>query len=358
MDWVKELKISHKLYLLIAMASFFILLENGMGDYFIHNPSPNAYTLLISAGVFGLFSIIIVGMVLTNMVTKPIYEIIERLNEDSSEVSVASSQVESASHHLAEASLEESASIQETSATLEETSSMVQQNEDNTKQAAILAKAAAQSAEKSNLEMKKMLESMEKLEISNKEIAKIIKVIDEIAFQTNLLSLNAAVEAARAGDAGRGFAVVAEEVRHLAQRTAVAAKTTEEIIESNISLSNESAELAKDVDESLIQIDEEAKKVSELLDEISVATAEQSRGVQEIHKAVVQMEEVVSSNVQTADECAAASKELSIQADNVKDIVNSLDHMVHGTSAIQNHTQLTVTQTYSSSPKYLSKKCA
>lgn len=356
MNWVIELKISNKLYLLIAVSSFFILFENGMGDYFVHNPSPNANTVLIATGVIGLFAIIIIGTILTNMVTKPIYMIIDRLNEDSSEVSVASSQVESASHHLAEACLEESASIQETSATLEETSSMVQQNKDNTQQAAILAKAAAQSAEKSNLEMKKMLESMEKLENSNKEIAKIIKVIDEIAFQTNLLSLNAAVEAARAGDAGKGFAVVAEEVRHLAQRTAVAAKTTEEIIENNICLSTESAEFAKDVDESLIQIDEEAKKVSELLEEISVATEEQSKGVQEIHKAVVQMEEVVSINAQTADECAAASKELSLQADNVKDIVNSLDLMVKGGSAVHNHEQLTTTKSHSSN--HLTARCA
>lgn len=342
----------------VIVANLIACSQNKAKETYLKNQqeSKTANTLLIILGIFSLLTLILTGASITNMITKPIYEAIDGLNVGSSEVSAASSQVEAASHQLAEATLQESASMQETSATLEETSSMVQQNNDNTKQAATLAKAAAQSAEKSNLEMKRMLESMDKLGKSNKEIAKIIKVIDEIAFQTNLLSLNAAVEAARAGDAGKGFAVVAEEVRNLAQRSAAAAKSTEAIIEDNISLSNESAEFAKDVDESLIQIDEEAKKVSELLDEIAVATAEQSRGVQEIHKAVSQMEEAVNSNAQTADECAAASRELSSQADSVKDIVEALASMVNGASAEQN--KYMVNSRYSNSRGYLPIKCA
>jgi len=289
-----------------------------------------ANTLSILIGFFSLITLITAGIMLANMITRPIYSAIAQLTAGSSEVSAAASQIESASQQLAEGTTEQAASIQETSSTLEETSSMVQQNNDNTKQAAVMAINTKQFAGKSSHEMSNMMTAMDDLQKSSNDIAKIMKVIDEIAFQTNLLSLNAAVEAARAGDAGKGFAVVAEEVRSLAQRSAQAAKDTASIIESNILLSENSAGIAKTVNMSLVQIDEESRKVSELLSEISVATEEQSRGVSEINKAVSQMESVLNSNAQSADECAAASKELSGQANSVKDIVDSLSDMVNG----------------------------
>lgn len=291
----------------------------------------NAFLILV--GFSALVLMVSLGAIISNAITKPIQRAIGELTTGSSEVSAASSQVEAASQSLAEGTTEQAASIQETSSTLEETSSMVQQNNENTKQAAVMAKNAKDYAAKSNQEMHTMMQSMENLKQSSNEIAKIIKVIDEIAFQTNLLSLNAAVEAARAGDAGKGFAVVAEEVRNLAQRSAQAAKDTASIIENNISLSENSAVVAKTVNDALVQIDEEARKVSELLEEISTATEEQSKGISEINKAIRQMEQVMESNASTADESAAASRELASQAANVNDIVYSLIKLVEGATA-------------------------
>ncbi len=301
-----------------------------------------ANILLILIGFAALGLMISLGMIIANAITKPIQQAIGELTTGSSEVSAASSQVEAASQSLAEGTTEQAASIQETSSTLEETSSMVQQNNENTKQAAVMAKNAKTFADKSAKEMATMMISMTDLKQSSNEIAKIIKVIDEIAFQTNLLSLNAAVEAARAGDAGKGFAVVAEEVRNLAQRSAQAAKDTASIIENNISLSEESAKIAKEVNESLTQIDEESKKVSELLEEISTATEEQARGINEINKAIQQMEEVMQSNSATADESAAASRELASQAVNVNEIVRSLIKLVEGANAVNTNNQLLI----------------
>lgn len=292
-----------------------------------------ATAFLVVIAIASLTLMVTLGIFIANAITKPIQRAIGELTTGSSEVSAASSQVEAASHQLAEGTQEQAASIQETSSTLEETASMVQQNNDNTKQAAILAKNTKNYAQKSNQEMSTMMTSMENLKQSSNEISKIIKVIDEIAFQTNLLSLNAAVEAARAGDAGKGFAVVAEEVRNLAQRSAIAAKDTSAIIEKNITLSEESVIIAKDVNESLTQIDDESRKVSELLEEISTATEEQSRGIGEINKAIQQMEQVMQSNAATADESAAASNELASQAANVNEIVGALIRLVEGANA-------------------------
>lgn len=326
-----------------------------------------ANVLLMIIGFASLLLMVSLGIVIASAITKPIQQAIGELTTGSSEVSAASSQVEAASHSLAEGTTEQAASIQETSSTLEETSSMVQQNNENTKQAVILAKSAKEYAQKSNQEMATMMVSMSDLKQSSNEIAKIIKVIDEIAFQTNLLSLNAAVEAARAGDAGKGFAVVAEEVRSLAQRSAQAAKDTAFIIEKNISLSEDSAKIAKDVNESLSQIDDEAKKVSELLEEISTATDEQARGINEINKAIQQMEQVMQSNSATADESAAASKELASQALNVNDIVYSLVRLVEGVNdknassqllvnQARKHHQITQVHKYKNNPKAITQK--
>lgn len=282
---------------------------------------------------FGL--LISLGLMITRMITAPISQAVEELQEGANQVASASSQLSAASEQLASGTSEQAAAIQETSASIEESDSMVKQNADNTREAAALARNTKNYANSSAEEMKKMLVSMDELKKSSDEIAKIIKVIDEIAFQTNILALNAAVEAARAGDAGKGFAVVAEEVRNLAQKSAIATQDTAKIIEGNVALSKQNVQMSHTVNENIKQIDIEAQKVSELLNEISVASQEQAQGIEQIDRAIQQMEQVLQANASTAEESASASRELSSQAESVKEIVGTLLVMVEGAEAIK-----------------------
>lgn len=284
--------------------------------------------------VLGCLSTIVISQyiawLVSDNISKSVKEVLENLSATSGNLSSLSAELTATAHKLAEGSSEQAASIQETSSTLEESSSMVHQTTQNTKEADNLAKQTKDFANKGNEEMQVMLTSMEELKRSSDEISKIIRVIDEIAFQTNILSLNAAVEAARAGDAGKGFAVVAEEVRNLAQRSAEAAKDTAIIIESNISLSEKCLAITSQVSSSLVEIRNETNKVSELLEEISTASQEQEIGISQINQAVSQMEHVIQANATTAQESAVSADQLGMYSDTIKGIMGALNSLISG----------------------------
>lgn len=284
--------------------------------------------------IVGCLSTIIIsqyiGWLVTKNIDNSIKSVLFNLSDTSKNLESVSTELSTVGRKLAEGSSEQAASIQETSSTLEESSSMVHQTTQNTKEADGLAKEATSFADKGNSEMQTMLKSMEDLKRSSTEIAKIIKVIDEIAFQTNILSLNAAVEAARAGDAGKGFAVVAEEVRNLAQRSAQAAKDTTVIIESNIELSEKCLIVTEQVSKSLVEITDETHKVSRLLEEISTASQEQEIGIGQINQAISQMEHVLHANARTAQESASSSDRLTAYSETIKNIMLELGSLING----------------------------
>lgn len=293
--------------------------------------------------VLGCLSTIFISQWIAWLVTKNIENSVKAvmvdLSDTSSNLTTLSRELTSNSQRLAEGSTQQAASIQETSSTLEESSSMVHQTTQNTKEAEILARKTKEFANKGNDEMQDMLGLMEELKRSSAEISKIIKVIDEIAFQTNILSLNAAVEAARAGEAGKGFAVVAEEVRNLAQRSAQAAKDTARIIESNIDLSEKCLSITEVVSGSLVEINNESGKVNELLGEISTASQEQEIGIGQINKAISQMEHVLQANATTAQESARSAEQLTIYEDTLKKIMSELNFLIDGTGQIRTNMQ-------------------
>lgn len=327
-----KLKIGLKIVLGVLVVEF-ISLASGvtMGEN-IHSPIV----------IMGCLSTIVISQYIAwwvaENVKKSVKNVLGDLSQTSTNLNSLSKELTASGHKLAEGSTQQAASIQETSSTLEESSSMLHQTTQNTKEADVLAKQAKEFADKGDVEMKTMLDSMEELKRSSAEISKIIKVIDEIAFQTNILSLNAAVEAARAGDAGKGFAVVAEEVRNLAQRSAQAAKDTAGIIESNISLSERCLVITGQVSNSLVEIKSETHKVSELLEEISTASQEQEIGIGQINQAISQMEHILQANASTAQESATSAEQLGIYSDTLKTIMDELNFLINGTHQSQVNT--------------------
>ncbi|MEW6378421.1 MAG: methyl-accepting chemotaxis protein [bacterium] len=283
--------------------------------------------------ITALLALIIGGLMaflLSQNIVVPLRRIIATLSNGAQQVYTASEQISSSSQQLAEGASEQAASLEETSASLEEITSMTKNNADHAHQANQLMEETKGVVEQAGQSMKAMDQSMTELSTASEEIGKIIKTIDEIAFQTNLLALNAAVEAARAGEAGKGFAVVADEVRNLAQRAAEAARNTSGMIEDAVHKINDGSSLARRTFEAFARVESSAGKVADLVSEIAAASKEQAQGIDQVNVAISQMDKVTQQNAAGAAEGAASSEKLHLQSENLKAMVDDLTRLVGG----------------------------
>lgn len=237
-----------------------------------------------------------------------------RANEAAASLLDGSRQVEMASQALASASTEQASAVVQITASIEGIAKDTAANTSDVLRANERTQNVKSEAANGNSQMEKMIGAMNEINESSQSIAKIMKVIDDIAFQTNILALNASVEAARAGVHGRGFAVVAEEVRSLAGKSAEAASEIAGMIEGTIDKIKAGTGIASDTAESLKTMVSDIDEIAEVMNRIAMVSKDQAEAVEQVNSGIEQISSAVQNNSATSEETAASSIELSNQA--------------------------------------------
>lgn len=251
-------------------------------------------------------------------------DIISNIDNASGEVLLESRDISEGSRALAEGATRQAASIEQLSASINEISVKIKQSAENAAEAGNISAQSAEEITLQNGEVNKMMDAMSEIKQKSDEIRNIIKAIDDIAFQTNILALNASIEAARAGAAGKGFAVVADEVGNLASKSAESARLTGDLINATIAAVDRGTEIAQATAETMKEVTELATLANRHIRDISAASAEQAEFVAQVKIGVETISTVVQQNSATAQQTAAACADLSNQSDNLKQQIEKL----------------------------------
>lgn len=278
-------------------------------------------------------ALLLSGILIARAIILPLKKSSANLEENFSRVNDTATQVSQFSVDLSSGVTESAANLEETAASIEEMASMSRHSLENSKEASQLAEEVKKIAFTGSEAVRKLSQVTRDIELSSVEAEQIVASINEIAFQTNLLALNAAIEAARAGEAGKGFAVVADEVRNLALRSAAAAGETSTRLMKSRELAESGVRVAGEVSRILSEIDANAKKSSLISTEVSKANGEQAGGVAQINTAIAQLDQVTQRNAAYAEELSNKARDLKLQADSLRETTGLLKKITFGASA-------------------------
>ena len=300
----------HALHEIVSDAGY-ILTEMSNGNFDIATKIEDQYV--------GEFVSLITAM---RKLNRQLDETLRSINTASDQVAIGSSQLAESAQSLAEGATEQAGAIEELTATIENVTNTASNTAKSAESAAAMAKEAQDNAAKSQADLAELTEAMQRISETSLEIQNIIGDIEDIASQTNLLSLNASIEAARAGDAGRGFGVVADQIGKLADDSAKSAVNTRELIAKAIQEVENGNAITKKTVAVLNDILESMKLFATSAEASSEDSKNMARMLEEIEKAIEQISEVVQSNSASAEETSATSEELSAQSETLKELVS------------------------------------
>ena len=300
----------HALHAIVKDAGY-ILTEMSNGNFNIATKIEDQYV--------GEFVSLVTAM---RKLNRQLNETLRSISTSSDQVSIGSSQLAESAQSLAEGATEQAGAIEELTATIENVTNTAANSAKSAESAATMAKEAQDNATKSQADLAELTEAMQRISETSLEIQNIIGDIEDIASQTNLLSLNASIEAARAGDAGRGFGVVADQIGKLADDSARSAVNTRELIAKSIQEVKNGNAITKKTVAVLNDILESMKIFASAAEASNEDSKNMARMLEEIEKAIEQISEVVQSNSASAEETSATSEELSAQSETLKELVS------------------------------------
>ena len=248
--------------------------------------------------------------------------VLSQIKVSSDQVMVGADQLAGSAQGLAEGATDQSGAIEELSATIQNVANISEQSAQNAVFAAESATNAAEDAKKSREEVNELTEAMARITATSEEIQNIIAAIEDIASQTNLLSLNASIEAARAGEAGRGFAVVADQIGKLAADSAQSAVETKELINKSLVEVEAGNSIVQNTMESFNTVLANMESFAGMASGAAEASKEQAEMLRQIEIGIEQITMVVENNSAAAEETSAVSEELSAQATNLEQMIS------------------------------------
>lgn len=258
-------------------------------------------------------------------ITNSLYNTLEQINISADKVLDDSENVAGLSAKLSDGASNQASIIEELVASIEQIDHSIKDNAKGAMHANFKVKDVTKSIEYGNIEMKNLLGAMADIQDSSSKIEEIANAIAAIAEKTNLLALNASIEAARAGDQGRGFAVVASEVGILAQQSSESARITTDLIHEAMEAVNKGVALADHTAEALIKVVDGAQEITTIMDKIEMDSKMQSEAVSQIAEGVEEIAHVVDANVMSASVSANASNRLQEEMNVLKKLVDKFE---------------------------------
>ncbi|ROR30529.1 methyl-accepting chemotaxis protein [Mobilisporobacter senegalensis] len=287
----------------------------------LHSIAENNLTVEMDQEYYGDFKPIQKSL---NKIFNFLNDVFRQIGAASVEVFAGAGQVAESAVNLAEGTGKQYFAIEEISQELISVTGNAKANEELCAEADKLSQSTKQSAETGMNRMNNMVLAMESMNETSNKISTILQSINDIAEQTNLLALNAQIEAARAGEAGKGFVVVANEVAHLADRCSMASKESEMMIKATLEAVQRGNIEAKETKEVLREAVKEIDVVANVVHRILEKTKDQQQAIEHVSTDIKEMLDIIHGNSATAQESAAASEQLTAQADILKDLLQSM----------------------------------